>query len=206
MLIDLVAPDRAHSSGKHYINLLWEDLRRLCYPISQLAAASQAVFSDKEIAATCLNYNENRGYSLLRRELSLAGPILRRADDPEQLCITGGASQSLATILQVLTDPLVTAAVWMTEPCYFQACRVFEEAGLAGKLRPVPEDEHGVIDLEYLEHELSAYEAKVKDHSLEAKTKPRDSSRRLYRHVIFVVPTFSNPAGAVMSSGVGSVS
>ncbi len=41
----------------------------------------------------------------------------------------------------------------MVAPCYFLACRIFEDAGFAGRLRAVMEDKEG-IDIEYLETEM----------------------------------------------------
>jgi DNA-binding transcriptional MocR family regulator len=54
----------------------------------------------------------------------------------------------------VYTDPGITKAVWIVAPCYFLACRIFEDAGFAGRLRAIREDEGG-IDVEYLEKEMS---------------------------------------------------
>jgi len=70
--------------------------------------------------------------------------------DAGRLCITGGASQNLACILQSFTDPGYTVAIWMAAPCYYLACPIFADAGFAGRLKAVPEDDDG-IDLSYLE-------------------------------------------------------
>lgn len=87
-----------------------------------------------------------------------------RSEEAERICITGGASQNLANVLLVYSDPNVTT-VWIVAPCYFMACNIFDDAGLT--MRAVAEGEEGV-DLEALEKGLKEYEAKVKkvgDHS-----------------------------------------
>ena len=86
----------------------------------------------------------------------------------ERICITGGASQNLACILQVFSDPLFTRNVWMVSPTYFLACRIFEDSGFHGRLRSVPEDEEGV-DIEYLRKALHRSEMKAQ---AEGNTKP----------------------------------
>jgi hypothetical protein len=85
--------------------------------------------------------------------LSSIPELKRKGDDipdAERICITGGASQNLACVLQVFTDPVYTR-VWMVAPCYFLACRIFEDAGL--RTRAVGEGEEGV-DLVGLERRL----------------------------------------------------
>lgn len=67
--------------------------------------------------------------------------------EADRICITGGASQNLACILQTYTDPLVTR-VWMVTPGYFLAGRIFDDSGL--RVRAVGEGDEGV-DLEGLE-------------------------------------------------------
>jgi len=41
----------------------------------------------------------------------------------------------------------------MVAPCYYLACRIFEDAGFGGRLRAVPESPDG-IDVDFLEREL----------------------------------------------------
>ena len=96
-------------------------------------------------------------------------------NNPDQICITGGASQGIAVILQVLTDPLVTKAVWMVAPCFYMACRIFEDAGLTGKLRGVHEGNEGMMDLDFLEREMAIVDSQestklVSPHLLKEKT------------------------------------
>lgn len=76
----------------------------------------------------------------------------------DEITITGGASQALATVLQGFTDPGYTRAVWVVAPCYFMACPIFEDSGFRGRLRAVPEDEAGV-DVGVLERKLKECEA-----------------------------------------------
>lgn len=215
MPFDTEHSTQLRSGGQHDINLVWGKPAPSLLPIKQLAQAAQAVFADNDIAVSGLEYNESLGHYPLRKELSLwLGRCYTAQVSPEQLCISGGASQALATILQVFTDPLVTRAVWMAEPCYYLASRIFEDAGLSGKLRPISEDRSGTIDLDSLERDLSNMEQR-RIHQLErdsqvgdpeastvqgkrATAKPNDPLRKTYQHVIYVVPTFSNPSGATM--------
>lgn len=69
--------------------------------------------------------------------------------------MTGGASQSIACILQGFTDPSFTRAVWVVAPTYFLAGPIFEDAGFYGRdgrLRGFGEDgEGGCVEGEYWE-------------------------------------------------------
>ena len=77
--------------------------------------------------------------------------------DPERICVSGGASQSLACVLQSFTDPNYTKGIWIIAPCYFLACGIFEDSGFSGKLRATPEDDEGV-DLSALEQQMKQLE------------------------------------------------
>jgi DNA-binding transcriptional MocR family regulator len=73
----------------------------------------------------------------------------------ERITITGGASQNLACLLQVFTDPVYTRNVWIVAPAYMLAFRIFEDSAL--KLRAIPEDEAG-LDIEFLRREIKKCE------------------------------------------------
>ncbi|KAI1747984.1 pyridoxal phosphate-dependent transferase [Xylaria castorea] len=141
-----------------------------------------------------------------------------KQNDADLITITGGASQSLACLLQSFTDPARTLAVWVVAPCYFLACPIFADAGFAGRLHAVPEDEEGV-DMAVLEREICALEEdedeETQQRHREAEDGDDDDSRggggprrsykdpgphrKIYRHVIYCVPAFSNPSGRTMT-------
>ncbi|KAK8060794.1 hypothetical protein PG996_010724 [Apiospora saccharicola] len=188
------------------INLLrgWPSTGLL--PTAALNAASQRLLSNPALSNPALLYGPDPGFEPLRGALAAwLAEFYATAPDVERIAVSGGASQSVACILQSFTDPAYTRAVWMVSPCYFLACPIFADAGLggAGKLRSVPEDEEG-IDLEFLEAGLrkSAEEdaaARGDKAENEKCFKDPGPDRKLYRHVIYCVPSFSNPSGKTMS-------
>lgn len=125
-------------------------------PVAQIKAAAHAALSDPLISTPGLLYGPDPGYQPLRIQIAkwlsdfyrVTGSI-----DPERICITGGASQSMACILQAFSDPAYTRIVWMVSPTYFHACRIFDDGGLMGRLRAVPEDEEG-LDIAFLTRAL----------------------------------------------------
>jgi DNA-binding transcriptional MocR family regulator len=87
----------------------------------------------------------------------------------------------------------------MVSPTYFLACRIFDDSGFAGRLRAVPEDEEG-IDIAFLEQQIKVSEENAQAAgNLEPKLKPHRPWRKIYRYVIYLVPTFANPSGCVTS-------
>jgi len=81
----------------------------------------------------------------------------------------------------------------MVAPCYFLACRIFEDSGLRCK---GVEEKEGGVDLKALEKELNRVEREEGD----VKTLKRATPwSKFYRHIIYCVPTFSNPSGKTMT-------
>ena len=132
-------------------------------PVSGLSAASSEVLSTPSIFTPGLLYGPDDGYFPLRDHIAKWLTSFYDSSNPisaDRICITGGASQNLACVLQVFTDPVYTRNVWMVEPTYHLACRIFDDSGFAGRLRGIPEDNEG-IDVAFLQRELQAAEDKA---------------------------------------------
>ncbi|KAK7417054.1 Valine--pyruvate aminotransferase [Neonectria punicea] len=186
-------------SAKPAINLIrgWPAPDLL--PAVLLSAAAQRILADPAVYVPVLQYGPDPGYQPLRE--SLANWLAAHygiAPDPDRICITGGASQNVACILQSFTDPAVTKAVWMVAPTYHLACGIFDDAGFAGRLRAFPEDDEGV-NLEVLEAKIRKLEDEEEKKPQAQPFKDPGEHRKFYRHIIYVVPTCSNPSGKTMS-------
>lgn len=132
-------------------------------PMTALAEASAAAMATPGIRNQALMYGPDEGYKPLREHIAqwLTSFYQPRDSIPSgRISITGGASQNLACILQVFTDPVYTRNVWMVAPTYFLAFRMMNDAGFAGRMRAIPEDESGV-ELDYLRQELIASEERA---------------------------------------------
>jgi len=144
------------SPPKRPINLLrgWPSPDLL--PAAALKAAANRLLSDPAAFVPALQYGPDPGHQPLREELARwLGDFYGVGPDAARICITGGASQNIACVLQSFTDPAYTRAVWMAAPCYYLACPIFADSGFAGRMRAVPEDDEG-IDLAYLEKGIIA--------------------------------------------------
>lgn len=175
------------------------------FPAEQLATATKYSLLDPEIAKSALIYGPDLGYTPFRESVAKwlssfyqppSGPI-----SSSRILITGGASQNLASILHVFSDPQVTKRIWMVEPTYFLACTLFEDAGFAGKLRGVPENEHG-IDISFLKDALMKFEDESRSNGHHQELKPAEQYNKVYRHILYLTPTFSNPSAKTMSVSV----
>ncbi|KAJ5689582.1 hypothetical protein N7462_003974 [Penicillium macrosclerotiorum] len=177
-------------------------------PADRLKEAATSVLSNQIVWQPGLIYGPDEGFFPLRENISSWLTRYYKPANPisaDRICITGGASQNLANILQVFTDPVKTRKIWVIEPAYFLAFRIFEDAGFNGKMHGVIEDAEGV-DIAFLEKALEAereeyrasgsFQTSVK---CDQQIKASCDYRKLYSHIIYCVPTFSNPSGAIMS-------
>jgi DNA-binding transcriptional MocR family regulator len=189
---------------EHPINLLrgWPNSSLL--PTSLIKHAALAALNNPQIAADALSYGPDPGYEPARiaiaqwlsESYATPSPIT-----PDRLCITGGASQNLGSLLGVYTDPAYTRTIWIVAPAYFLAFRIFEDAGFAGRMRAVPEDGEGV-DVGFLEREVRKSEdgGRVRGNSMSGPVyKPERTRAKVYRHVVYCVPSFANPSSRTMS-------
>ncbi|KAM4055692.1 aminotransferase class I and II domain-containing protein [Hirsutella rhossiliensis] len=168
-------------------------------PASLLSAACQRALAHPAESTPLLQYGPDAGHEPLRE--GLARWLARHygvEPDARRICVTGGASQSLACVLQSFTDPVYTRAVWVVEPCYHLACGIFDDAGFAGRLRAVPGDDEGV-DVEALRAGIGEVDESAGACPQPEPLKMPGPARKLYRHVIYCVPTCSNPTGVSMS-------
>ncbi|KAH7171428.1 pyridoxal phosphate-dependent transferase [Dactylonectria macrodidyma] len=179
------------------INLLLGWPTPALHPDRGLLSAATAVLASNETSTPALRYGPQLGGDGLRKGVAawLTDLYHPTAGDvtANRVGITGGASVNLTNILLRFSDPVYTRSVWMIEPTYFMACPMIEDAGLTGKLRGVPEDEEG-LDIVFLRDALSKADAEAV-----SDEKPIKNYPKLFRHIIYAVPTFSNPSGKIMS-------
>ncbi|KAI0144418.1 pyridoxal phosphate-dependent transferase [Xylariaceae sp. FL1272] len=175
------------------------------FPAEELNKCTTEILTDAGNAREAYVYGTSRGYAPLRKGIARwLGKLYRNDEnsiDEGRICVAGGASQHLSNILLRFTDPSYTRNVWMVEPTYFLACPIMEDCGFIGRLRGVPEDDEG-IDLIFLKSALDDAEAQwVKNGGSSNPTlkTPANGYPKMYKHVIYVVPTFSNPSSKTMS-------
>lgn len=169
------------------------------FPASQLLNGASNILKSQDKTAAALIYGPDAGYAPLRGRIADWLSTIYNASAPlsvDRICISNGASGNLGNVLAKFTEPGYTRAIWMVEPCYFLACPIFMDAGFEGSLRGIPEDEEG-LDIDFLRSALS--ETEKGSHPEAPKLKTHERYGKLYKHVIYAVPTFANPSGKTMS-------
>ncbi|KAG6006003.1 hypothetical protein E4U54_000254 [Claviceps lovelessii] len=177
------------------------------FPSNHLLQGASSIVHSGNKCADALVYGPDAGYAPLRARIATWLRDVYRPDEEdndavsaERICITSGATANLANILAKFTEPGYTRAIWMVEPCYFLACPIFTDAGFEGRLHGVPEDEQG-LDIDFLRSALEGMEGVGgrQQHPSRPTLKTHQRYPKLYKHVIYAVPTFSNPSGKTMS-------
>lgn len=129
----------------------------------------------------------------------------------ESINLTNGASYGAAGALLQTTLPHTgyTRQAFIVSPTYFLINSVFLDAGFAGKLTAVAEEPGQGLDFEFLQAELERHDA-LAESAGGVVTVPRDAEetlaiydsgrphRKLYRYVLYLVPTYSNPGTSTM--------
>jgi DNA-binding transcriptional MocR family regulator len=120
-----------------------------------------------------LQYGIEAGDGYFRR--SLAGFLTARyatVVDEELLFVTAGASSALDLLCTLYTQP--GDVIFVEEPTYFLALRIFEDHGLEAV--PIPMNGEG-LNIEVLEQRVAKYDPKF----------------------IYTIPVFQNPSGITLS-------
>ncbi|HUG16465.1 MAG TPA: PLP-dependent aminotransferase family protein [Thermomicrobiales bacterium] len=129
---------------------------------------------------TLLQHTPTEGYPPLREQLALwmersaAGAGAPYSVDPSQIVVVAGSQQGLYLLARTLIEPGDLVAI--ESPTYLGAAQVFRAAG--ARLLPIPIDQDG-MQVDLLQEILPRRRPKL----------------------IYTLPTFQNPSGAVMSMG-----
>ncbi|KAF3077960.1 hypothetical protein TWF706_004891 [Orbilia oligospora] len=180
---------------------------------SEMLAAANAVLGSSELPQDSfdkdrhpLHYGPDLGNISFRCEIgiwSAARYGLNAPTDPEMINLTSGASNGLSKALELFTNPIggYTRRAFILTPVYFLACPVFQDSGFANLLTAISLTSCGTsLDFPTLISQLES-SSSPQTTSLEEATSPLKSlvSKPLYRHVLYCVPTFSNPTGTTLS-------
>ncbi|CAH2355817.1 uncharacterized protein CLIB1423_35S00276 [[Candida] railenensis] len=132
---------------------------------------------------------------------------LDKPSDPDAINLTGGASYGFINILNSTTEVgEVTQRAFIVSPCYYLINGAFIDAGFEGKITAVEETPDAnaeyEVDIDFLEAELIKYSeglpAVTEETNIVSDPCGRGESK-LYRFVLYIVPTFSNPGGLTYS-------
>lgn len=121
---------------------------------------------------------------------------------PEHLNLNSGASYGVLSILlhTTLAQNGYTRQAFIITPTYFLINNCFIDAGFANKMTAIEEKGADSIDLLTLENTLERLESEAKNDSeddLKCIQNPSiNLTKKIYRYVLYLVPTFANPSGS----------
>ncbi|KAH3661494.1 hypothetical protein OGAPHI_006341 [Ogataea philodendri] len=132
---------------------------------------------------------------------------LKVPSDPRCINMTNGASYGIMNILAQTTSPHngLTRRAFLVTPTYFLINTTFIDAGFGGKLSGIEELEDGQIDLDEFARQLEYYDSLEEirsptEEDLKAIQHPKKLPKKIYRYVLYVTPTFSNPRGGTLTA------
>lgn len=158
-----------HSSPKRTIDLLKGYPNPALLPAQAISDAASSALSNQAVATAGLSYGADEGYEPFREAIAdWNSSFYSRSITKDNVVITGGASQNLACVLQVMTDPIYTRNIWISSPAYMLAFRMFQDNGFADKMQAVPEIADG-IDVDWLEQALERVTQETADYPLNAR-------------------------------------
>ncbi|MCJ7625727.1 MAG: PLP-dependent aminotransferase family protein [Anaerolineaceae bacterium] len=140
-------------------------------PIDLLSQAADKYFSAGD--ARSLQYGAEQGNVYFR--LAMANFLTKTYGahvNPDRLFVTAGASSALDLLCTLFTRS--GDMIFVEEPSYFLALRIFEDHGL--RTIPIPMDDDG-LRIDALEEKLAEFRPKF----------------------IYTIPTFQNPSGRTLS-------
>ena len=121
---------------------------------------------------------------------------------PECLNLDAGASYGMLSVLlqSTLAHTGYTRQAFIVSPTYFLINSCFIDAGFAGKLTAIDEVGKDSIDFETLERKIQECEAGENNDDTHPIDNPiAKSKKKVYRYVLYTVPTYSNPTGHTYS-------
>lgn len=131
-----------------------------------------------------------------------------RPSNPDCINLTSGASAGLMNLLLQLTSPHhgLTRRAFFISPTYFLINSVFIDAGFGGKLSAVVEQEDGQVDVKKFGERLNYYDsllpkpkASICKEDIPQIYDPSRPLKKIFRYVLYVVPSFSNPKGSSLT-------
>jgi DNA-binding transcriptional MocR family regulator len=139
-------------------------------PIDELLETQNRLL--KDYGSVLLQYSATEGHYPLRESLSHLMEERGISVSPQEIMVLSGSQQGIDLAVRILIDP--GDIILVEEPSFFGALQVFQSAG--ARIIGVPVDQDGMrVDL--LEPLLERYRPKL----------------------IYTIPTFQNPSGAVMA-------
>lgn len=147
-----------------------------------------------------LNYGTDPGNDEIRSTISqwLSKRFNRVPSNKDCFNLTNGASFGIGVITNMCTDRQYTERVFIVSPCYYLINSSFIDAGFDGKttaIKETPEAKYS-IDIEELETQLKQLGSRPSPTISDPCGRP---NKRVYKSLIYIVPTYSNPGSITYS-------